>query len=81
MNEAIAAPRARAYMEKLEKVEALGEHEVAFTFAEPYFNSLSLAGGMAIMPKHFYERYLETPEVFNQSRGLWIPPSTACCGR
>lgn len=72
MNEAIAAPRARAYMEKLEKVEALGEHEVAFTFAEPYFNSLSLAGGMAILPKHFYERYLETPEVFNQSRGLLL---------
>ncbi|MCW9058990.1 MAG: peptide-binding protein [Gammaproteobacteria bacterium] len=72
MNEAIAAPRARAYMEKLEKVEALGEHEVAFTFAEPYFNSLSLAGGMAIMPRHFYAHYLETPEVFNQSRGLLL---------
>ena len=72
MNEAIAAPRSRAYMEKLEKVEALGEHEVAFTFAEPYFNSLSLAGTMSILPRHFYERYLERPEVFNQSRGLLL---------
>lgn len=70
MNDAIAAPRARAYLEKLEKVEALGEYEVAFTFAEPYFNSLSLAGGMEILPRHFYEPFLDTPEAFNQSRGL-----------
>jgi peptide/nickel transport system substrate-binding protein len=70
MTEAIAAPRSRAYLEKLEKVEALGEHEVVFTFAEPYFNSLQLAGGMSVMPRHFYERYLDDPEAFNQSRGL-----------
>ncbi|WP_018234041.1 peptide-binding protein [Thioalkalivibrio thiocyanodenitrificans] len=70
MTEAIAAPRSRAFMEKLERVEALDEHEVAFTFAEPYFNSLQLAGGMAILPRHFYESYLDEPETFNQSRGL-----------
>ncbi len=70
MTEAIAAPRSRAFLEKLERVEALDEHEVAFTFAEPYFNSLQLAGGMAILPRHFYEPYLDEPETFNQSRGL-----------
>lgn len=70
MTDAIAAPRARAYLEKIEKVEALGDHEVAFTFAEPYFNSLQLAGGMDIMPRHFYEPYLDDPEAFNGSRGL-----------
>ena len=70
LTEAIAAPRSRAFLEKLEKVEALDEHEVAFTFAEPYFNSLQLAGGMAILPRHFYEPYLDEPETFNQSRGL-----------
>jgi len=72
MNDAIAAPRSRAYLEKVEKVEALGPHEVAFTFAEPYFNSLSLAGGLAIMPRAFYGRYLEDPEAFNRSRGLLL---------
>ncbi|MCG5511746.1 peptide-binding protein [Ectothiorhodospira shaposhnikovii] len=70
MTDAIAAPRARAFLEKLEKVEALGTHEVAFTFSEPYFNSLSLAGGMQIMPRHFYAPFLENPQQFNQSRGL-----------
>jgi peptide/nickel transport system substrate-binding protein len=72
MNESIAAPRSRAYLEKLEKVEALDDHTVVFTFAEPYFNSLSLAGGLEIMPKHFYERFLDDPEVFNRSRGLLL---------
>ncbi|MCG5493227.1 peptide-binding protein [Ectothiorhodospira variabilis] len=72
MNDDIAAPRARAFLEKLEKVEALGEHEVAFTFSEPYFNSLSLAGGMQVMPRHFYEPYLDEPRRFNESRGLLL---------
>lgn len=72
MNDDIAAPRARAYLEKLEKVEALGEHEVAFTFSEPYFNSLSLAGGLQVMPRHFYEPYLDEPRRFNESRGLLL---------
>lgn len=72
MTEAIAAPRQRAYLEKVERVEALGPYRVAFTFAEPYFNSLSLAGGMSILPEHFYAPYLEDPEAFNRSRGLLL---------
>jgi peptide/nickel transport system substrate-binding protein len=72
MDERIAAPRERAYYEKLESVEALGLQEVEFRFKEPYFNSLSLAGGMAVLPEHFYGRYLDDPETFNQSKGLLL---------
>lgn len=70
MNEAIAAPRDRAYLEKVEAVTAIGPHEVEFRFREPYFNSLQLAGAMQVLARHFYEPYLERPEDFNQSRGL-----------
>jgi len=71
-NPAIAAPRERAVYDKIESVKATGKYEVVFQFKEPYFNSLALAGGMAIMPRHFYEPYLEQPEIFNQSKGLLL---------
>ncbi len=70
MNPAIKAPRERAYYEKLASVKALGPHEVEFIFKEPYFNALTLAGGMSIMAKHFYAPYLQEPETFNRSKGL-----------
>ncbi len=70
MNETIKAPRERAYYEKIESVKALGTHEVEFQFKEPYFNSLSLAGGLPVFAKHFYARYLDEPESFNQSKGI-----------
>lgn len=70
MNPQIKAPRERAYYEKLASVKALGPHEVRFVFKEPYYNSLTLAGGMSIMAKHFYAPYLKAPETFNQSKGL-----------
>lgn len=72
MNEAIAAPRARAYMAKIQRVTALDDHTVEFVFAEPYFNSLQLAGGMGIMPEHFYRRFLDDARTFNESRGLLL---------
>ena len=72
MNEAIAAPRDRAYLEKLESVEARSHQEVVFRFREPYFNALALAGSMAVMPRHFYEPYLEEPATFNESKGLLL---------
>ena len=72
MNETIAAPRARAYFEKMKSVTALDDYTVVFEFKEPYFNALSLAGGMSIMARHFYEPYLQTPEAFNQSKGLLL---------
>ena len=72
MNPAIAAPRERAFYEKIDRVTAITPHEVEFVFGEPYFNSLALAGGMAIMPQHFYAPFLEAPETFNQSKGLLL---------
>lgn len=72
MNESIAAPRQRSYLEKIKSVTATNPHEVVFTFSEPYFESLSLAGGLSIMARHFYESYLDKPEEFNQSKGLLL---------
>lgn len=72
MDERIAAPRSRAYLEKLESVEALDDLTVVFTFAEPYFNALQLAGGLDVLAEHFYARYLDEPETFNQSRGILL---------
>ncbi len=72
MNEKIKAPRERAYYKKIKSVTAKSQYEVVFEFNEAYFQSLSLAGGMAIMPEHFYSTYLEKPEEFNQSKGLLI---------
>ena len=72
MNEAIAAPRDRAYLEKIESVEATSALDVVFRFREPYFNALALAGGMAVMPRHFYEPYLDEPATFNESKGLLL---------
>ena len=70
MNPKIAAPRQRAYYRKIESVKATGKYQVVFKFKAPYFNSLDLAGGMSVLPKHFYQAYLKNPETFNQSKGL-----------
>jgi len=51
-------------------VEAIDEKTVRFVFAEPYFESLGLAGQMSVLAKHFYEPHLETAEAYNQSKGL-----------
>ena len=72
MDERIAAPRERAFLEKIASVNAPDNRTVVFTFAEPYFNSLALAGGLEIMPEHFYSPYLKTPQEFNQSKGLLL---------
>jgi len=72
MTPQVNAPRERAYYQKIESVQATGPYEVVFQFREPYFNALSLAGGLAVMPEHFYAPYLEKPEAFNQSKGLLL---------
>lgn len=72
MNEAIAAPRSRAYLSRMERVTALDDYHVEFVFKEPYFNSLQLAGSLQIMPEHFYGRFLDDPQTFNESRGLLL---------
>jgi len=70
MNEAIDAPQIRAYYSKIKSVVATEKYTVVFTFSEPYFNSLDLAGNLSILPKHFYQPYFDNPETFNQSKGL-----------
>ena len=72
MNEAIAAPAARSVYGQITSVEAKGDYEVVFKFKEPYFQSFGLAGGLSIMPAHFYEPYMKKPQEFNQSKGLLL---------
>lgn len=72
MTEAIQAPRDRAYLDKIQSVKANGKHEVVFTFKEPYFEALSLAGGLPVLAKHFYEPYLKEPQKFNESKGFLL---------
>ncbi|WP_298608739.1 peptide-binding protein [uncultured Thiothrix sp.] len=72
MNEAIAAPAERSVYGQITSVEAKGDYEVVFKFKEPYFQSFGLAGGLAIMPAHFYEPYMKKPQEFNQSKGLLL---------
>jgi len=70
MDDRIAAPRVRATLDKISAVTALDDLTVRFEFAEPYFESLGLAGQMVILAEHFYAPYLEDAETFNQSKGL-----------
>lgn len=72
MDPKIAAPRTRAYLEKIDQVTATHAHEVVFHFKEPYFDALALAGGTEVLARHFYEPYLKEPEKFNQSKGLLL---------
>jgi peptide/nickel transport system substrate-binding protein len=68
MNPKVAAPRTRSTMSNISSCEKLNDYEVAFHFKAPYFNSLELAGGFGIMPKHFYGKY--PPEKFNEQLGM-----------
>lgn len=72
MTDSIAAPRERAYLKKIKKVTASGKYKVTFHYKEPYFNALSLAGTLNILPKHFYQEYLKKPQIFNESKGLLL---------
>ncbi len=72
MNEAIRAPRERSYYSKIASVKAVNDYEVVFQFKEPYFDSLSLAGGMPILALHFYGPYLKRPNDYNQSKGVLL---------
>ena len=71
-NKLIKAPAQQAYFEPIESVTAKGQHEVVFKFKRPYFEALGMAGGMEILPKHFYEKFNnpEKAEAFNTSKGI-----------
>ncbi|MBB6430591.1 peptide-binding protein [Algisphaera agarilytica] len=67
-NPEINAPRLVPYYESIESLVAEGPHRVVFTLSEPYFQSLTITGGMDILAKHYYEQF--SPEEFNTSTGL-----------
>ena len=73
MNEAIAAPRSRAYLSRIERVTALDNYHVEFVFKEPYFNSLQLAGGLTTKAGLSWSA---TPAT----GGRWMDLSTGLCG-
>lgn len=70
MNEKVNAPRDRAYLSRISRLEKTGSDQVTFTFNEPYYGAFELAASIAVLPKHFYGRY--TPEQFNDSVGLLL---------
>ena len=77
MNKDVSAARARSVMSKIRRVFATGDSQVTFEFNEPYFDALGLAGGMGILPAHFYGKY--SPEDFNKFPGYcWAAGRTRC---
>ena len=72
MDSKIAAPRTRAYFNRIESVRASG-NKVTFQMNEPYFESFEIIAQMPILAKHVYSQYLESvtkAEVFNSSTNL-----------
>ncbi|GBE14004.1 oligopeptide-binding protein AppA precursor [bacterium BMS3Abin14] len=53
---AVDAPHLRNYYRNLEKVQALDNRTVRFTFSKPYFKSLEMIGGMSIIPRHIFAK-------------------------
>jgi len=72
MNEDIQAPGLRSYLEKIKSVTTNGSQQAIFTYKEPYFEAFDLAASIQILPEHFYKEYLETPQLFNDSKGILI---------
>ena len=70
MDPKINAPRSRAYLEKIAKVERSGPNRVSFYFREPYFEAFELAATFQVLPRHYYGKL--DPETFNQSTGMLI---------
>lgn len=68
MNPKIAAPRDRAYYERVLSVKSDGDFRVVFTLREPYFKSFEICAGLNVMPEHFYGQFTE--EQYNEMPGL-----------
>lgn len=72
MDPRIAAPRARAFLDRIASVTAEGD-TVVIEFAEPYFAAIDLVAALPILAEHFYGPYLESTEAaeaFNRSSSL-----------
>jgi len=68
MDPKIDDPRDRAYLDKIKSVKKIDDYTVVFTMTEPYYDSMSLTGGLSILPRHFYAKY--TQEQINENPGL-----------
>ena len=68
MDPKIAAPRERAYYERVTSVVAENDHRVVFRLREPYFKAFEICAGLGIMPRHYYEQF--SPGEFNELPGL-----------
>ncbi|MEM7577106.1 MAG: ABC transporter substrate-binding protein [Planctomycetota bacterium] len=69
-NPAVNAPALRQFFDNLKACEILDERTVRFAIKRPHYEALGHAGGRAVLPKHFYERF--TPEQINQDTGLLL---------
>ncbi|MEO1130038.1 MAG: ABC transporter substrate-binding protein [Planctomycetota bacterium] len=69
-NQEIEAARFRAVYDPIEKVEAISERVVEFTFKQPMFLNLRTALQLPVVPRHVYEKF--TPSQINQATGLLI---------
>lgn len=55
MDPAVEAARFRASYENIAKVEKIDEYTVRCVLKRPYFQSLSLCGGIPLVPKHIFD--------------------------
>lgn len=75
-NPLIEAERFRSVYNAIDRVEVIGDPAtskiVEFAFKSPRFDNLEQAFGFRILPKHIYERWVESPTRFNQSTSLTV---------
>lgn len=66
MNPGVDAAPLASYYSNIKKLVRVSERVVKFILAEPYFKSVSMIGGMPILPKHIYD--FTDAEEFNKQR-------------
>lgn len=71
MNEKIKAMRIRSYHKNFASVRAKGD-SVVFKLNEPYYRAFETAARMFALPRHFYEKYNDDYETYNNSTGLML---------
>lgn len=69
-NPQIEADRDRSVYYNIEKVEALGNKVVQFTFKNTNSDNLEQAMLFRVMPEHYYREFIDTPNSYNNSNGL-----------
>jgi peptide/nickel transport system substrate-binding protein len=58
----------RQFYSNIDSCTARGDYEVTFRMKEPHYMALGMAGGRAVLPKHFYSNY--TIDEINRMPGL-----------